>query len=192
MLFAHHTIAIHADVMCTCCVLTWYELNPLIHKIFRTWQEKSIQLLGSLESTNAQLSAVVAEKENLTSEIQQRKANEEGLHCLLQKKDREASELQEAYDRQCQNLRDVADFVDNVVSYPWLKAVGGAGVTCFACFTFLSRYIVVISSELCNYYARLFDSFPVMQKRNLVVINTSHPQCCSSFANEVLNFCGCS
>ena len=41
---------------------------------------------GSLENRNAEFSAVVAEKEKLTSENQQLKGNEESLHCLLQEK----------------------------------------------------------------------------------------------------------
>ena len=42
-----------------------------------------MQLMGSLESHEAEFSAVVAEKEKLSSEMHQQKANEEGLHCLL-------------------------------------------------------------------------------------------------------------
>ena len=71
-----------------------------------------MQLTGSLESHNAELSVVVAEKEKLTSENQQMKANEEGLHCLLREKHKEYTELQQANNRQCQLLRDVAAYVE--------------------------------------------------------------------------------
>lgn len=70
-----------------------------------------MQLMESLESRNAQFSAIVAEKEKLTSENQQLKANEEALHCLLREKHKENTELQQDYDRQCQHLKNVAAFV---------------------------------------------------------------------------------
>ena len=114
------------------CHGTWTQLIHKVFVFFRALQEQNTQLIGSLESVNAQLSAVVAEKERqlsavvaekakLTSEIQQQKANEEGLHCLLREKNREASKLQQAYDRQCQHLRNVVAFAE--VSNPmnlWL------------------------------------------------------------------------
>ena len=105
---------------CTYAVY-WHGTYLLIHKIFRTLQEQNMQLMENLKSTDAQLSEVVAQKENLSSECQQRKATEEALRCLLQKKEKEASELQQAFDRKCQHLRDVAAFA--AVSDPWLNCL---------------------------------------------------------------------
>ena len=76
--------------------------------------------MGSLESRNAEYSAVVAEKEGLTTENQQLKANEEGLHCLLREKRKENTELQQAYDRQCQRLRDVAAYAEVSGTYIYM------------------------------------------------------------------------
>lgn len=74
--------------------------------------------MEDLESREAELSAVVAEKEKLTRDIQQQKANEEGLHCLLQEKDKTNSELLQANERQRQRLREVVAVA--TVSDLWL------------------------------------------------------------------------
>ena len=100
-----------------------------------------MQLMGSLESRNAEFSAVIAEKEKLTSENQQLKANEEGLHCLLREKDKENTELQQDYDRQCQHLMNVKAFV--VVSGMWLFLYNILITCCMqAVYNFISAYII--------------------------------------------------
>lgn len=76
-----------------------------------------MQLTGSLESANAEFSAVVAEKKKLASEAEEQKACEEGLRRLLRDRDKKASDLQQAYDRQRQHLMDVVDFA--AVSDVW-------------------------------------------------------------------------
>ena len=86
----------------------------------RALQGEMMQLMGSLESRNAEYSAVVAEKEGLTTENQQLKANEEGLHCLLREKRKENTELQQAYDRQCQRLRNVAAYAEVSGTYIYM------------------------------------------------------------------------
>lgn len=105
-------------VFCQGSYLIW-----LIHELFvlsRALQGEMMQLMGSLESRNAEYSAVVAEKEGLTTENQQLKANEEGLHCLLREKRKENTELQQAYDRQCQRLRNVAAYAEVSGTYIYM------------------------------------------------------------------------
>ena len=112
-----------------------------VFTLSRGLQGEMMQLMGSLESRNAEFSAVIAEKEKLTSENQQLKANEEGLHCLLREKDKENTELQQDYDRQCQHLMNVKAFV--VVSGMWLFLYNILITCCMqAVYNFISAYII--------------------------------------------------
>lgn len=47
----------------------------------------------------------------MEGEAEKQKTKEEGLYCLLHDKEKKATELQQAYDAQCQHLRDVAVLV---------------------------------------------------------------------------------
>ena len=100
-----------------CLLVVW-----LFHKIFalcRALQEQTMQLTGSLESANAEFSAVVAEKKKLASEAEEQKACEEGLRRLLRDRDKKTSDLQQAYDRKCQQLMDVVHYATVSDGHGW-------------------------------------------------------------------------
>ena len=75
----------------------------------RKLHKENVQLSESLENANERLSAIVSVNERLEGEAEKQKIKEEGLFCLLQEKEKKVTELQQAYDAQCQELQDIAE-----------------------------------------------------------------------------------